>query len=606
MPRKLGPLIGAIDQGTSSTRFLVFSAKTGELITYHQVEVAKIYPAEGWVEQDPIQIIDTIRATMNVVADKLKALDIDVEDVQAIGVCNQRESCITWHPETGKPYYNSIVWLDNRTTAIVDHYLDSIPGRDINFHKPKTGLPISTYFSAFKLRWLIDNKPEVKKAIDDDQLLFGTIDTWILWNLAGVHMTDVTNASRTFLYDIENLRWSENMSKFFKIPLKIMPTVCPSGHHFGNVKDGPFKGVPITAVIGDQSAALVGQNCFTVGSTKATFGTGCFILQNIGSGTVRDAMRGVPREASASLLTTMGYQLKDRPPVYALEGSVAVAGAAITWLRDNISLISDYKEIEPMARSVEDAGGVFFVPAFQGLYAPYWDANAAGIVIGLSGFSRKAHVIRATLDAIAFQTVDILSLMRRDASGMMIDGGMACNDLLCQILADITGVEIIRPQTIEATALGAAMVAGNTIGVWEIREPTDTVPEPPLTPVPEADGNPKKLTKRESIMNFFTRSVSSTSGSFVRSLSSKSQKLSKRFPAGADVFYPTITEEVRNERINAWRLAIERCMKWTKIKKLEEKRVDYRRKSTIPIGFFLLSSFAILMLSNYKGGSGLS
>lgn len=388
------------------------------------------------------------------------------------------------------------------------------------------------------------------------------------------------------------------MSKFFKIPLKIMPEVKPSGHNFGEVRDGPFKGVPVTAVIGDQSAALVGQSCLTVGSTKATFGTGCFILQNIGSGTVRDAMRGVPKEAASSLITTLGYQLKDKQPVYALEGSVAVAGAAITWLRDNISLINDYKEIEPMARSVEDSGGVFFVPAFQGLYAPYWDANAAGILIGLSGFSRKAHVIRATLEAIAFQTVDILSLMRRDASGMMIDGGMACNDLLCQVLSDLTGIEIIRPQTIEATALGVAMIAGNTVGIWDIAEPDSYAENPPLTPT--VDETPtKKLTKRESILSFFSKSVSTKSGSFVRSISARSSAPKPKFPAGCDVFYPKIEEDNRNERINVWRMAIERCMKWTKIKRLEEKRVDYRRKSTIPVGFFLLSSFGILMLSNY-------
>jgi glycerol kinase len=396
----------------------------------------------------------------------------------------------------------------------------------------------------------------------------------------------------------------KQMSNFFKIPLKILAQVKPSGHHFGNVLDGPFKGVPITAVIGDQSAALVGQNCVEVGSTKATFGTGCFILQNIGSGTVRDAMRGVPREASSSLITTLAYQLKDKQPVYALEGSVAIAGAAITWLRDNISLINDYKEIEPLARSVDDSGGVFFVPAFQGLYAPYWDANAAGILIGLSGFSRKAHIILATLEAIAFQTVDILSLMRRDASGMMIDGGMACNDLLCQILSDLTGIEIIRPQTIEATALGVAMIAGNTIGIWDIREPDsmfDSVPPlTPVTPLVPEEQTTRKLTKRESILSFFSRSVSTKSGSFVKSLSSRShQAKAPKFPAGCEIFYPKIGEDLRSERINAWRLAIERCMKWTKIKKLEEKRVDYRRKSTIPVGFFLLSSFGILMLSNY-------
>lgn len=323
-------------------------------------------------------------------------------------------------------------------------------------------------------------------------------------------------------------------------------------------------------------------------------------------------MRGVPREASTSLITTLAYQLKDKQPVYALEGSVAIAGAAITWLRDNISLINDYKEIEPMARSVDDAAGVFFVPAFQGLYAPYWDANAAGILIGLTGFSRKAHIIRATLEAIAFQTVDILSLMRRDASGMMIDGGMACNDLLCQILSDLTGIEIIRPQTIEATALGVAMIAGNTIGIWEIREPEDYANDAPFTPMAamkEEEGFIRKLTKRESIMSFFSRSIpggkqSSTASSLGMFLGSGSQKVKQsRFPAGSDVFYPTVGDDVRDERINAWRLAIERCMKWTKIKKLEEKRVDYRRKSTLPVGLYLLFSFGILMLSNHHSRS---
>lgn len=356
----------------------------------------------------------------------------------------------------------------------------------------------------------------------------------------------------------------------------------------------------------------MGQNCVTVGSTKATFGTGCFILQNIGSGTVRDAMRGVPREASSSLITTLAYQLKDKQPVYALEGSVAIAGAAITWLRDNISLIHDYKEVEPLARSVDDSAGVFFVPAFQGLYAPYWDANASGILIGLTGFSRKAHVIRATLEAIAFQTVDILSLMRRDASGMMIDGGMACNDLLCQILSDMTGIEIIRPQTIEATALGVAMIAGNTIGIWDIREPEDYAQDVPMTMPHAEEGAPRKLTKRESIMSFFSRSVpagkqiSSRSGALGMLLSggSGSSKVKhSRFPAGSDIFYPKVGDDIRSERINAWRLAIERCMKWTKIKKLEEKRVDYRRKSTLPVGLYLLFSFGILMLSNHHSHS---
>lgn len=308
--------------------------------------------------------------------------------------------------------------------------------------------------------------PAVRRAIAEKRLLFGTVDSWLLYKLLGTHQTDVTNAARTFLFDIDTLQWDKQLCKMFGVPMSVLPAVHASGYEFGYIIDGPLKGVPITAVIGDQSAALVGQNCVAVGATKATFGTGCFILQNIGCGTAQAALRGVPKEARKSLITAVGYQLKGKSATYALEGSVAIAGAALTWLRDNIDMIDDYKQIESVAREVPNSGGVFFVPAFQGLYAPYWDPNASGLMIGLSQFTRKAHLIRATLESIAFQTVDILSLMRRDATGMMIDGGMSCNDLVCQLLSDITGIEIIRPASVEATALGAAMVAGNTIGEW--------------------------------------------------------------------------------------------------------------------------------------------
>jgi len=578
MSRNLGPLIGAIDQGTSSTRFLVFAANSAELITYHQIEVAKIYPNEGWVEQDPIQIYETVQNTILEVVNKLRDLNIDPNDIKAIGLCNQRESTIVWDKHTGQPLYNSIVWLDNRTTGIVDGFLDSIPARDINFHKHKTGLPLSTYFSAFKLKWLIDNVPEVHQAIEDDRLLFGTVDSWLLFKLTGKHVTDVSNASRTFLFDINLLRWDKELCKLFSVPMTILPDIKPCGANFGTILEGPLQGIPITGVIGDQSAALVGQQCFSVGATKATFGTGCFILQNIGAGTAQAALRGVPKEARKSLITTIGYQLKDRPATYALEGSVAIAGAAFTWLRDNIELLSDYKMIEAIAREVPHSAGVFFVPAFQGLYAPYWDPNASGLVIGLSQFTRKAHLIRATLEAIAFQTTDILSLMRRDATGMMVDGGMSVNDLMCQILSDITGIEIIRPQTIEATALGAAMVAGNTIGVWEISEYS-----------PNYDEVDEPRPRSSSIFNQF----------MAKSLKRMSMHTVKHYPKDSDVFTPEADSDNRSERINSWRLAVERSMKWTKIRKQEEKRIDYRRRSTLPIGLYLLSSFGVLLLSNY-------
>ncbi|KAI1286055.1 Glycerol kinase 3 [Halotydeus destructor] len=574
--KKLGPLIGAIDQGTSSTRFLVFAASTGEVITYHQVEVGKVYPNEGWVEQDPLEIFETVLRTMAEVDKKLTDMDIESEGIQAIGVCNQRESTIVWDKLTGQPLYNSIVWLDNRTTSIVDGFLDGIPGRDINFHKVKTGLPISTYFSAFKLKWLIDNVPEVRQAMEEKRLMFGTVDSWLLYKLTGQHVTDVTNACRTFLFDIDMLKWDKELCKMFGVPMEILPKILPSGALFGEIVEGPFTGIPIAGVIGDQSAALVGQHCFSLGSTKATFGTGCFILQNIGAGTVQAALRGVPKEARKSLITTIGYQLQDRPVTYALEGSVAIAGAAFTWLRDNIELIGNYKDIESIAREVPHSAGVFFVPAFQGLYAPYWDPNASGMLIGLSQFTRRAHLIRATLEAIAFQTNDILSLMRRDATGMMVDGGMSVNDLMCQILSDITGIEIIRPQTIEATALGAAMVAGNTIGVWNIDE----------SPTSYEAGTARE--RSGSIFNDFTST-----------LKRMSLHSTHHYPKDSESFEPEIDREYRTERVQGWRLAVQRSMKWTKIRKQEEKRVDYRRRSTLPIGLYFLSSFGMLLLSHY-------
>ncbi|RWS25511.1 glycerol kinase 3-like protein, partial [Leptotrombidium deliense] len=428
MVRDLGPLIGAIDQGTSSTRFLVFAARTGELVTYHQKEIKKIYVLEEWVEQNPDDIYTSVLETIAKVVEKLAALDIDVSAIKAVGLCNQRETTIVWDKSTGIALHNAIVWLDNRTKDIVDSILDGIPGRDINYFKHKTGLPISTYFSAFKLKWLFQNEKAVQEKLKEGKLLFGTVDTWILWKLTNNHLTDVSNASRTFLMDIETLDWDEQLCKFFNVPMKILPEIKSSGDHFGVIREGPLKGVPVSGVIGDQSSALIGQNCLCLGQTKATFGTGCFIMQNIGSGSVQSALKGVPLEARHSLVTTVAFKFGNKPAVYALEGSVAIAGAAITWLRDNLELIKSYDEVEPLAKQVPDAGGVYFVPAFQGLYAPYWDPNASGTIIGMSQFTKKAHIMRAVLESIAYQTSDILSLMRRSDTGISVDGGMSAND----------------------------------------------------------------------------------------------------------------------------------------------------------------------------------
>ncbi|KAG9509629.1 Glycerol kinase [Fragariocoptes setiger] len=463
-------LVGAIDQGTSSTRFLVFAAGTGELVTYHQIEIQKIIPQEGWVEIDPMAIIDSVYRTIEKVESKLQDMNIDLrESVKCIGICNQRESTVVWDPQTGRPYYNVIAWMDNRTKNLVDKMIDAdSPGRNINFLKDKTGLPMSTYFSAFKLKWLLTNVCEVREALANNRLMFGTVDTWILWNLTGGHLTDVTNASRTFLMDIETLEWDKSLCQYFDIPMSILPKIRSSADTFGEITHGPLKSLPVTGVIGDQSGALIGHNCLSLGQTKATFGTGCFIMQNIGVGPLQTALSGISREAKQGLVTTVGYKLGINPACYALEGSVKIAGAAITWLRDNLELIGRYEECDELVDKTPHSAGVYFVPALGGLYSPYWDPNAAGLFIGLSQFTRRGHIIRATFDSIAYQTNEILSIMRGVTSGLMIDGGMCKSDNMCQILADITGCDIVRPSMTETSALGAAMVAGYGAGIWKL------------------------------------------------------------------------------------------------------------------------------------------
>ncbi|XP_063868521.1 glycerol kinase-like isoform X3 [Scylla paramamosain] len=440
---RLGPLVGAVDQGTSSTRFLVFSATTGEVLTYHQVEVAQHYPKEGWVEQDCNELLKSVHTCILKAVENLKSLEIDPGDIKAVGITNQRETTVVWDRTTGLPLCNAIVWLDARTASTAEAILKETPGQNKDYLKDLCGLPISTYFSAVKLRWLLDNLPEVQEAAAQGNLLFGTVDSWLLWNLTGgldggLHVTDVTNASRTMLMNISTLQWDANLCKFFKIPMSILPEIRSSSEIYGYITKGPLLGIPISGVLGDQQAALVGQMCLSRGQAKNTYGTGCFLLYNTGTQIV---------QSEHGLLTTVGYKLgKKSPTIYALEGSVAIAGAAVTWLRDNLHVIKSSTDIEPLAKKVKDSGGVYFVPAFSGLFAPYWRSDARGTICGLTQASTSAHLARAVLEAVCFQTREILDAMQKDSgitlNKLQVDGGMTCNNTLMQLQADIAGVPV--------------------------------------------------------------------------------------------------------------------------------------------------------------------
>nr|XP_002764338.2 glycerol kinase-like [Callithrix jacchus] len=470
----LGPLVGAVDQGTSSTRFLVFSSKTAELLSHHQVEIKQEFPREGWVEQDPKEILHSVYECIEKTCEKLGQLNIDISNIKAIGVSNQRETTVVWDKLTGEPLYNAVVWLDLRTQSTVESLGKRIP-RSNNFVKSKTGLPLSTYFSAVKLRWLLDNVRKVRKAVEEKRALFGTIDSWLIWSLTGgvnggVHNTDVTNASRTMLFNIHSLEWDKQLCEFFGIPMEILPNVRSSSEIYGLMKAGALEGVPISGCLGDQSAALVGQMCFQNGQAKNTYGTGCFLLCNTGRTCVF---------SDHGLLTTVAYKLgRDKPVYYALEGSVAIAGAVIRWLRDNLGIIKTSEEIEKLAKEVGTSYGCYFVPAFSGLYAPYWEPSARGIICGLTQFTNKCHIAFAALEAVCFQTREILDAMNRDCgiplSHLQVDGGMTSNKILMQLQADILYIPVVKSLMPETTALGAAMAAGAAegVGVWSL-EPED-------------------------------------------------------------------------------------------------------------------------------------
>jgi glycerol kinase len=456
--------IVAIDQGTTGTRCILFD-HSGTPVVWAYEEHEQIYPKPGWVEHNPLEIW---KKTQKVIRQTLTQGNIPSGDIAAVGITNQRETTLVWDRRTGKPLCNAIVWQDTRTKAICDE-LARDGGQDR--FRPITGLPLATYFAGPKVKWMLDNVPAVRAAADKGAALFGTIDTWVIWWLTGgpkggVHVTDVTNASRTLLMDLKTLDWDETILRVMGIPRAMLPVIHPSSspHPYGFTRaDGPFgESLPVTGNLGDQQAALVGQTCFTPGEAKNTYGTGCFMLLNTGTEIVPSA---------SGLLTTLGYQFGDAPAVYALEGSIAITGALVQWLRDNLGFFERAPQIEGLARQVEDAGGMYVVPAFSGLFAPYWRSDARGVMVGLTRYITKNHICRAALEATAYQTRDVLEAMEKDSgvalTSLKVDGGMVANELLMQFQADILDVPVVRPTVTETTALGAAYAAGLAVGFWE-------------------------------------------------------------------------------------------------------------------------------------------
>lgn len=450
--------IAAIDQGTTSTRFMIFD-RNGTLIAADQREHQQLYPHPGWVEHDPLEIWHRVQ---EVIVGALENSRIALSDIAAVGVTNQRETTVVWNRTTGEPLCHALVWQDTRTADLCQRL--RAQGNDALF-RAKTGLPVATYFSGPKLSWILDHIPSAAAKAHSGEILFGTIDSWILWNLTGgrhggLHITDVSNASRTLLMNLETLDWDDDILRLLKIPRQMLPVIRSSSDVYASAR-GALDGVPVASALGDQQAALFGQTCFAPGEAKNTYGTGCFMLMNTGP-------RIVP--SRAGLLTTVAYQLGRARPVYALEGSIAVAGALVQWLRDNLGLITQSADIEVLARTVEDNGGVFFVPAFSGLFAPYWKSDARGVIVGLTGYVNKGHIARAALEATAFQTREVLEAMNADAgislTALKVDGGMVRNELLMQFQADMLGVPVIRPTFTETTALGAAYAAGLAVGYW--------------------------------------------------------------------------------------------------------------------------------------------
>ncbi|MEO6115570.1 MAG: glycerol kinase GlpK [Pseudolysinimonas sp.] len=451
----------AIDQGTTSSRAILFD-HDGTLVSVGQLEHEQIFPKAGWVEHDPVEIWQNVR---EVVGQALSKADVTRHNVKAVGITNQRETTVVWNKTTGDPVYNAIVWQDTRTQSIVDRLAAD---HGIDRWKQRTGLPLATYFSGTKVAWILENVDGARAAAEAGELLFGTTDSWVLWNLTGgpdggVHATDVTNASRTLFMDLETCQWDDEILAAFDVPRSMLPEIRSSSEVFGLIEDSSLlRQVPVAGILGDQQAAAFGQAAFRSGESKNTYGTGNFLIVNTGEKIVH---------SSNGLLTTVGYRLGDGATHYALEGSIAVTGSLVQWLRDNLGLIQHSSEVETLANSVADNGGAYIVPAFSGLFAPYWRPDARGVIVGLTRFVNKGHIARAALESVAFQTAEVLTAVNADTttpiSELKVDGGMVVNDSLMQFQADILGIPVVRPAVAETTALGAAYAAGLAVGFWK-------------------------------------------------------------------------------------------------------------------------------------------
>ena len=450
----------AIDQGTTSSRAILFD-HSGQIVSVGQKEHEQIFPKAGWVEHNPIEIWDNIRSC---VADALQKAQVNRHEIAAVGITNQRETVVVWDKNTGEPVYNAIVWQDTRTSQIIRE----LAGEEgMSKYRDICGLDLSTYYSGPEIKWILDNVEGAREKAEAGDLLFGNTDCWVLWNMTGgvnggVHKTDVTNASRTMLMDIRTLEWREDICKDFGIPMSMLPEICSSSEVYGyGRKNGLLIDTPISGILGDQQAATFGQACFEKGMAKNTYGTGCFVLMNTGE---------EPVFSENGLLTTVAYKIGDNKPVYALEGSIAVAGSLVQWLRDNLGMIKSSDEIEKLASTVDDNGGVYFVPAFSGLFAPYWKDDARGAIVGLTRYNNKGHIARAVQEATPYQTREVFDAMVADSGvelkELRVDGGMTKDEMVMQFQADQLGVPLVRPQVLETTALGAAYAAGIAVGFW--------------------------------------------------------------------------------------------------------------------------------------------
>ena len=448
-----GPYVAAIDQGTTSSRCIIFDAD-GAIAAVGQKEHRQIYPRAGWVEHDAAEIWVNVQ---EVVSQALTKLGIKATDLAAVGVTNQRETTVLWEKATGRPIHNALVWQDTRTDKLVEE-LAGESGQDL--FRDRCGLPLATYFAGPKIRWLLDHVEGARAKAERGEILFGTMDSWLIWNLTGRHVTDVTNASRSMLMNLATLQWDDTLLGAIGVPRAMLPEIRPSSEVYG-VARGVLEGVKIASALGDQQAALFGQTCFEVGEGKCTYGTGAFLLVNTGT---------KPVPSKSGLLTTVGYQIGGAPAVYALEGSIAVAGSLVQWLRDNLKMIDKASEVEALAASVTDNGGAYFVPAFAGLFAPHWRGDARGVIVGLTGYVTRAHIARAALEAVAWQVREVVDAMRSDSGvalqALKADGGMTANGLLMQVQADVLDCPVVRPAVTETTCLGAAYAAGLAVGVW--------------------------------------------------------------------------------------------------------------------------------------------